>query len=49
METLILTLAIFSVLVGLVGLVWSIRELVMYEHYVLPKRKRRATYIKPKR
>ena len=48
METIILTLAVISILVGLVGLVWSIRELSQYE-YVPPRRKRRATYIKPKR
>lgn len=40
METLILAVAGLSVIVGLVGLVWAIRELTMYEHYVVPKRKR---------
>jgi hypothetical protein len=49
MKNVIISLAFIGIAVGLLGLVYAIREFVLYEHYVLPKRKRRATYIKPKR
>lgn len=47
MEIVILSLAVFSIVVGLIGLVYSITELVRSRNYVPPKRKRRSTYIKP--
>lgn len=49
MREFIFITACVAVVVGLVGLVVAVRELVLYEHYTPPKRKRRATYIKPKR
>jgi hypothetical protein len=44
MEELILTLAILGVILGAVGLFWSVRELVLSRDYAPPKRKRRSTY-----
>ena len=46
MELTLIVLAVFSLVVGLIGLVWSIAELWRTRsNYTPPKRKRRSTYV----
>lgn len=45
MGELLLFLAVLSLVFGLIGLGWSVREIYRARFYKPPKRKRRSTYV----